>query len=62
MNGVINVLKPPAMSLERRDSIFEKGAERKTHWPCGDAGPGAAGVLVVLLGRAARAVGLPDGA
>ena len=54
MNGVINVLKPPAMSSNGVTVFLKKTLNEKRVGHAGTLDPGAAGVLVVLLGRAAR--------
>lgn len=54
MNGVINVLKPPAMSSNGVTVYLKKLLNEKRVGHAGTLDPGAAGVLVVLLGRTAR--------
>lgn len=54
MNGIINVLKPPAMSSNGVTVYLKKLLSEKRVGHAGTLDPGAAGVLVVLLGRATR--------
>lgn len=54
MNGVINILKPPGVSSNGVTVFLRKlfGEKRVGH--AGTLDPGAAGVLVVLVGRSTR--------
>lgn len=54
MNGIINLLKPPGMSSNGATVFLRKFLGEKRVGHAGTLDPGAAGVLVVLLGRSAR--------
>ena len=54
MNGMINVLKPPGMSSSGVTVFLRRILKMKRIGHAGTLDPGAAGVLVVLLGRATR--------
>ena len=54
MNGIINVLKPPGMSSNGVTVYLKKLLHEKRIGHAGTLDPGAAGVLIVLLGRSAR--------
>ncbi|MCL6558344.1 MAG: tRNA pseudouridine(55) synthase TruB [Firmicutes bacterium] len=54
MDGIINVLKPPGMSSHDVVNFIRKAARLKKAGHTGTLDPGAAGVLVVCVGRATR--------
>lgn len=54
MNGVINVLKPPGMTSHDVVNFVRRTFKIKKVGHTGTLDPGAAGVLVVCLGRATR--------
>ncbi len=54
MNGIINVLKPPGMSSSGVVVFLRRVLHEKRIGHAGTLDPGAAGVLVVLLGRSTR--------
>ena len=54
MNGIINVIKPPGMSSNQATVRLKKLFEVKRIGHAGTLDPGAAGVLVVLVGKSTR--------
>ncbi|OPY59086.1 MAG: tRNA pseudouridine synthase B [Pelotomaculum sp. PtaU1.Bin035] len=56
MNGIINVLKPPGMTSHDVVNFIRRSIKINKAGHAGTLDPGAAGVLVVCLGRATRIV------
>lgn len=54
MNGIINVLKPPGMTSSGVVTFLKRVLQVKKIGHAGTLDPGAAGVLVILIGRATR--------
>ena len=56
MNGIINVLKPPGMTSHDVVSFIRKRIGTKRVGHTGTLDPEAAGVLVICVGKATKAV------
>ncbi len=54
MDGIVSVVKPAGMSSSEAVSIFRRAAGMKKVGHLGTLDPAAAGVMVLLLGRATR--------
>ncbi len=54
MYGVLNLFKPPGYSSHDMVQVVRKQLNEKRVGHCGTLDPGAAGLLVVLVGRATR--------
>ena len=54
MNGIINVIKPPSMSSNGVTVYLRKILNEKKVGHAGTLDPGAAGVLVIMLGKSTR--------
>lgn len=56
MDGIINVLKPPGMTSHDAVNFLRRQSGQKKAGHTGTLDPGAAGVLIICLGRATRLI------